>query len=353
MSLNDPTVLSDVKRIVANLEDCGQKLEGKVIVVTGGSGFLGKYIINTLIQLNKDFLKNPCKIISIDNYITSSTKGEERAEESIVYIQHNVVNPVRLEGKVDYIIHAAGIASPVYYQKYPLETIDVAVQGTRNMLELAKEKQVQSFLFFSSSEIYGDPTPDAIPTKETYKGYVACNGPRSCYDESKRLGETLCYIYTHNYSVPIKIVRPFNVYGPGMGAADKRVIPAFLYNALTNKPLTVHSSGTQTRTFCYISDAVTGFFKVLLLGRDGEAYNIGNTDNEITMNTLALTLQEVFKNPLEINNIDYPEGYPQDEPKRRCPDLTKVREEVGYSPQVDLKQGLALSVNWAKVNWEF
>lgn len=351
MSLKDTTVLSDIKRIVQSLGDHSALLEGKVIVVTGGSGFLGKYIIDTLVYLNSKVLLVPCKIISIDNYITSSTEGQEGSKRHIKYINHNVVEPISIKGRVDYIIHAAGIASPIYYQKYPLETIDVAVLGTRNMLELAKEKKVKSFLYFSSSEIYGDPTPDFIPTKETYKGNVSSIGPRSCYDESKRLGETLCTVYHNLYQIPVKIVRPFNVYGPGMGPFDHRVIPTFIYRALMDQPIPVHSSGNQTRTFCYISDAVTGFYLVLLAGKAGEAYNVGNQDDEITMNKLATTLDKVFENKLIINNIKYPKGYPQDEPQRRCPDIFKIHEDVGFQTKISLKLGLSKTVNWCKRNW--
>jgi UDP-glucuronate decarboxylase len=165
-------------------------------------------------------------------------------------------------------LHAAGVASPVYYMRYPLETIDSAVQGTKNLLELArKNKHLESFIFFSSSEIYGDPDPGSVPTPETYHGYVSSVGPRACYDESKRLGETIATVYQQRYDVPVKIVRPFNVFGPGMRHDDRRVIPMFTYEALNGRPLPVHSDGSQTRTFCYITDAICGFLQTLLKGK--------------------------------------------------------------------------------------
>ena len=347
----DKVVKEDIKRITTQLKDLIPLLEDQTVLITGGSGFLGKYIVSTLLSLNNKGLKKPCKIISVDNHITSEKESSTEKTPHLTLIAQNIKRKLNHPGKVDYIIHAAGIASPIYYQKFPLETIDAAVTGTRNMLELAKKKKVKGFLFFSSSEIYGDPTPNAIPTKENYKGNVSCFGPRSCYDESKRLGETLCYIYHNLYNLPIKIVRPFNIYGPGMGPFDHRVIPTFILKALTGGPIPVHSSGKQTRTFCYISDAVTGFFQVLLSGQSGQAYNVGSSDNEINMNRLANILKKVFKGSIEIENIDYPKDYPQDEPQRRCPDLKKIKKDVKYRPQVSLQEGLSKTVLWCRKNW--
>lgn len=349
MSNLNPVIENDIKKISRNLTGVYQLLEGKTLLITGGSGFLGKYLINTILYLNENRLNKPCKIISLDNHITSTETSVK--EKNLTQINHDVKQPLSTKSKIDYIIHAAGIASPVYYQKFPLETIDAAVNGTRNMLELARKKKIQSFLYFSSSEIYGDPPADQIPTKETFKGYVSCFGPRSCYDESKRLGETLCYVYKTRFNVPIKIVRPFNVFGPGMAPFDHRVIPSFLYSAFTGEPLQVHSSGNQTRTFCYISDATTAFLLVLLIGSSGEAYNVGNNKNEINMNQLANSLNQIFKNKIQINNVEYPKNYPADEPQRRCPDLTKIKKQVGYKANVNLKQGLQKTVKWCKSNW--
>lgn len=349
--MKDPVVEQDIKEIVQSIKHLWPKLEGKTIVITGGSGFLGKYFLNTFGYLNQKVLKNPLKVYSLDNHITSGQDYMLFPHKKIQTITHDVKKKIKLNDDINYIIHAAGIASPVYYQKYPLETIDAAVNGTRNMLELAKKKRVESFLFFSSSEIYGNPTPDQIPTKETYNGNVSSIGPRSCYDESKRLGETLSMVYFNLFATPIKIVRPFNVFGPGMGYYDHRVIPTFIYKALTNEPIPVHDSGNQTRTFCYISDAIIGFLLVLLSGENGQAYNIGNDKNEINMNKLAQILKSVLKGKLIIRNIEYPAGYPADEPQRRCPDLSKVKKTVGYQSKVNLKEGLARSIKWCKANW--
>ena len=343
----------DIAQITDKLADISKKLEGRTVLITGGSGFLGKYIIGTIYYLNKNKFKNPCKVISLDNYITSAHNDYYKIpkNEYINYKKKDVTKTVSINSSIDYIIHAAGIASPIYYQRYPLETIKVAVDGTKNMLDLAVKRKVKSFLYFSSSEIYGNPTPDAIPTKETYNGNVSSIGPRSCYDESKRLGETYCMNYFTIFKTPIKMVRPFNIYGPGMRPNDYRVIPSFIFNALHKKPLPVHLKGRQTRAFCYIADATVAIFKVLLSEQNGEVYNIGNDEKEIDMNELAQTLNSVFDKKLVINHIPYPKDYPAGEPQRRCPSLKKIRSNLDYKPAVTLKDGLARTSAWCRVNW--
>lgn len=341
-------IQEDIKRIVKDLGKDAKKIEGKTIVITGGSGFLGKYFLQTFWYLNKYVFTKKCKVISLDNHITG-TKGTDSdlsGDKDFTFIQHDVRTKFSYNGTVDYIIHAAGIASPVYYMRYPLETLEVAAHGTQYMLDFAKEKKIKSFLFFSSSEIYGDPDPNFVPTPETYPGNVSCTGPRACYDESKRLGETLCTIYLRLYNLPVKIVRPFNVYGPGMRSDDYRVIPRFLTSALKKSPLPVHAGGNQTRTFCYISDAITAFIKILLLGQNGEPYNVGNSDNEVNMMNLAKMISDMFKGNVEAKSVDYPETYPRADPMRRCPDLTKIRTLFDYQPRMLLKDGLNRTLKW-------
>ena len=250
-------------------------------------------------------------------------------------------------GDLHHIIHMAGIASPSYYAKYPLETIDVAVKGTRNLLNIARQHdELESFLYFSSSEIYGDARE--VPTPETYKGNVSCLGPRACYDESKRLGETLCGVYHQQYGVPVRITRPFNVFGLGMSHDDRRVIPMFTYEAIHSRPLPVFRNGMQTRTFCWVSDALEGFLKVMLHGVPGEAYNIGNPNNEISMRDLALLFKELYPFKLTWRLDPYPNTYPQDEPLRRCPDISKAIAHCDYFPRVTLEQGVDNFIRWAR-----
>lgn len=346
-------IQGDIRSIIKGIAKEVRRLEGKTLLISGGAGFLGSYIIATIYQLNKKVLRNPCKVISIDNFITGKKRRiiEEINDENFKFIEADVTKPLEVKDKIDYIIHAAGIASPVYYQKYPLETIESAIFGAKNLLELARKKRIKSFLYFSSSEIYGDPDPNFIPTPETYLGNVSSLGPRACYDESKRLGETICMTHFSLYNIPVKIVRPFNIYGPGMAPDDYRVVPTFISRALKREPLPVHGKGYQTRTFCYISDAIAGFLKVLLSTDNGEVYNVGNDENEINVLGIAKIIADLFDNKIEIHTIPYPKNYPQEEPRRRCPDLTKIRTRLGYSPKISLKQGLLRVIKWYKLEY--
>lgn len=350
--MSEQLVREDIAAIATGLGDEKMKLAGKTVLLSGGSGFLGKYIIGALCELNDTVLKdNPCKIISVDNFITGSTHPQfnYKNRPDVLEVWADIAYPLPVREDIHYIIHAAGLASPVYYKKYPLETIDSAILGIRNLLELGKKnKGLEGFLFFSSSEIYGDPDPKSVPTPETYHGYVSSVGPRACYDESKRLGETIATIYHEQFGMPTTIVRPFNVFGPGMGHADRRVLPMFAYKAINKEPIPVHGDGHQTRTFCYISDAITGFLKVLLIGKPGEAYNIGNDESEISMKDLAELFTTVTGDGATYELIPYPSNYPAGEPQRRCPDITKAKTDLNFQHRVNLKEGLTRFVTWCK-----
>ena len=340
-------IKEDLESIIRDLGEDAKKLEGKTLLISGGAGFLGSYFVGTIHLLNKKFA-NPCKVIIIDNYITGSKDSfiHKLADENIRLIEADVTKPFNIDEPVHFIIHAAGLASPVYYRKFPLETIDVAILGTKNLLELAREKKVESYLGFSSSEIYGNPDPNFVPTPETYRGNVSCIGPRSSYDESKRLAETISVTYHQIHGVPTKVVRPFNIYGPGMKPNDYRVVPTFMTRAMQGKPLPVHDKGNQTRTFCYISDAIVGFLKVLLSHKSGEIYNVGIDGPEVNMVSLASMVANLFQHKVPVELIDYPDTYPADEPNRRCPDLTKIKTHLNYSPKVGLKDGLERTLAW-------
>jgi len=343
----DRVVEEDIKNIASEIAPVANKLNGKTLLITGGAGFLGNYIILTIDYLNKHFLKNPCKIISVDNFITG-VRYQLPEGPTFKVIQHDIKLPLKVEDDVNFVIHAAGLGSPKFYRIYKIETIDVGVIGTKNMLEFAREKNAESFMFFSSSEIYGNPDPKFVPTPETYWGNVLCTGPRANYDESKRLGETLCITYNEVYNIPVKIVRPFNVYGPGMRKDDARVIPNFVSNALRGNPLPVNDEGNCTRTFCYITDAVAGFFKVLLSDYNKEPFNVGYDQQEVSIADLANIMAKIFDNKVEITKgVGINDAYGVAEPKRRCPDLTKIRTKLGYNPKINLETGLRRFIQWA------
>jgi UDP-glucuronate decarboxylase len=343
--------MDDVQEIVERLGKDAHRFAGKTILLSGGAGFLGRHFVATFGRLNATVLSAPCRVISVDNYITGkriSLHENERHDPNILDVWADVTYPLPLREDVHFVLHAAGVASPVFYMKYPLETIESSVEGSRTLLDFSRRtKTVESFLLFSSSEIYGDPAPSAIPTPETYFGYVSSTGPRACYDESKRLAETIATVYCQHFDIPVKIVRPFNVFGPGMQPYDRRVVPTFTYGALNRKPLPVHGDGRQTRTFCYITDAIVGFLQALLHGKKGEAYNIGNSDNEIAMADFAQLFAEMIPGAV-FERIPYPDTYPAGEPQRRCPDLTKAASHLNYAPAVDMRDGLGRFIAWAR-----
>jgi UDP-glucuronate decarboxylase len=337
---------SDLAEIVENLGETAHCLAGKTILVTGARGFLGRHFTEIIIFLNKNVLKSPCTIVGFDNLLTAGDIGNKLEDRpNVQFVKHDVVRPIEWEGSIDYIIHAAGIASPFYYRAYPLETLEAAITGTRNMLELATKHRAR-VTFFSSSEIYGDPDPKHIPTPESYRGSVSCRGPRACYDESKRVGETLCYVFHEKFGTMATTIRPFNIYGPGMQESDYRVLPNFASRIKAGKSLSVYGNGSQTRTFCYITDALVGFFLTVIKGVSGEAYNIGNTQPEVSMMDLIKKMEEVLHRPIEYNVIEYPDSYPTDEPMRRCPDIRKARLQLNYEPRVPLEEGLRRFLTW-------
>jgi len=335
-------VSEDIKWILDDIKEFATTLEGKSVLVVGGKGFLGTYFVKVLIALNQ-ILKKPIKIIVLDNLITAKDK-EDYHDSAVKFVEQNIAENFSISDDVNYIIHAASIASPPMYRKFPLKTVDVNYQGTRNLLEIAKEKKIESMLFLSSSEIYGDP--DIIPTPESYWGYVSCIGPRACYDESKRLAETICLLYYQQYKVPIKIARPFNVYGPFLNLNDGRIIPDFMNNAIKNSEILIHSDGNPTRSFCYVTDAMCGFFRLLILSPPGTICNVGD-DEEISVNEVAEIIKKTIKKPIKIKYEKSPDSnYTVDNPKRRCPDLSKIKKSVNYKPKVKFEKGIKRLYHW-------
>jgi len=358
----EEVVANDLDYILANLDGVVEQLYGKHLLVIGGAGFLGYYLTQSITHFNKRTDK-PVRLTVYDNFIRGMPAWLEKlGEEPGVTVEtFDVTNPLTASnGQFDYIIHAASIASPTYYRQFPIETMDANVEGIRHVLEYAREAQttgtpVSGILFYSTSEIYGDPDPGNIPTAETYRGNVSCTGPRACYDESKRYGETLCVNFASQHNVPVRIARPFNNYGPGLKIDDARVLPDFCRDILSQRDIVMYSDGTPTRTFCYITDAIVGYFRILILGKNGESYNIGTETPEISMRELADLVvgmgQELFDYQGKVvmqTNAD--SEYLTDNPNRRCPDITKARNDIGYQPGVNLSTGLGNTLIWYREN---
>jgi len=346
-------IKNDINEIINKIDN--SRFSGKTILLTGAAGFLGTYFVHYFTALNDmKILQTPCKMVLVENFIRGIPDWFETIKNraDIQFIEADINKYINLP-KSDFIIHAATIASPTYYRMYPIETMDANVIGLRNLLDFAKTSPCESFLFFSTSEIYGDPTPENIPTKETYRGNVSCTGPRACYDESKRYGETLCINFYQQYKIPVKIVRPFNNYGPGLRLEDRRVIPDFFSNILNKNKIVILSDGKATRTFCYITDAITGYLQTLLSPYNGESFNIGTTSPEITMFELAQKISFIVNGE---GNFEYEYyksndiNYLTDNPQRRCPDLTKSKTLLGYDPQISLDEGLTRIYNYYKTN---
>ena len=356
---------SDMDYISNSLREELDMLSGKKILLTGGAGFLGYELTHLFSQVGFEDGRKSIDLTVYDNFSRGSKQWLKNLsnKSNVSLIRHDITKPIPDNAPdFDYIIHAASIASPIYYRQFPIETIDANVNGLRNLLDYASkradlDKPILSMLYFSTSEIYGNPSHDAIPTSETYRGFVSCTGPRACYDESKRLGETLCVNFAQQFDVPVKMARPFNNYGPGLDINDKRVIPDFARNILTYEDIVILSDGNTTRTFCYVADAICGYMKVLIKGRSGEPYNIGVDSPEISMRELAEKIAKTgrkifdYKGKVVYHTSD-DTNYLVDNPNRRCPDISKASNELGYTPKISIEEGLKRSLLWYKDNQE-
>ena len=350
----------DLNYIHAKAREELEILSGKTILFTGANGFLGYYFIKSILAWNDIYPQKNITIYALDTFVTGVPEWLSKRNNLKILKKDIIIYKPSVELDFDYIIHAASIASPIFYRKYPIETINANVQGVYNILNYMVKKQktknkVKGLLFFSSSEIYGDPIKGNIPTPETYRGNVSCTGPRSCYDESKRFGETLCVNFSKVHNLDIKIARPFNNFGPGLKINDGRVIPDFASNILSNKNITLFSQGSTTRTFCYIADAIVGYIKILIKGKTSESYNIGVEKPEIAIVDLAEKMRKIavkhFGYSGEIikrqNSDQY---YLTDSPNRRCPRIDKARKNLGYEPEISLDEGLTNTLFWYRDN---
>ena len=303
-------------------------------VVTGGAGFLGSHICDKLLSEN-------FKVICVDNLLTGSTDNISHlaGNPAFTFIKHDVTNYIFIPGRIDYILHFASPASPIDYLKLPIQTLKVGSLGTHKALGLAKEKKA-TFLLASTSEVYGDPA--VHPQSEDYWGNVNPIGPRGVYDEAKRFSEALTMAYNRYHGVDTRIVRIFNTFGPRMRLADGRALPAFIGQALRGEDITVFGDGSQTRSFCYVSDQIDGIFK-LLISKETNPVNIGNPE-EISVKQFA---EEVIKATRTKSKIIYQE-LPVDDPKVRQPNIEKAKDILGWEPKVDRKKGLDLTIKYFK-----
>jgi dTDP-glucose 4,6-dehydratase len=304
------------------------------IVLSGAAGFIGSHLCDRL-------LADGHHVIAVDNLLTGSANNLEHVADNprFDFAQHDITQPFGLPGAIDCILNLASPASPRDYLEHPIETLDVGSAGTRNLLELARSKRAR-FLLASTSECYGDP--QVHPQVESYWGHVNPVGPRSCYDEAKRFAEALTMAYHRKHNLRTNIARIFNTYGPRMKLSDGRVVPELIDQALRGAPMTVYGDGTQTRSFCYVSDLVDGLCRLM---RSDERYpvNLGNPC-ETTILEFARTVRRLTGSQSEIVH----KSLPEDDPKQRQPDIGKARNLLGWEPRVPLEEGLRLTIDYFK-----
>jgi len=304
------------------------------VLVTGGAGFLGSHMVDYLV-------KQGHQVHVLDNLQTGTLDNLEHLKDNsnVVFVKHDVIEPWNPEDlKFDQIYHMACAASPPFYQAVPIHTLMTSVYGTNNMLQLAQKHNAR-LLFTSTSEVYGDP--DIHPQKEDYWGNVNCTGIRSCYDEGKRAGETLCFDYNRVHKVQVRVARIFNTYGPRMNLKDGRIISNFVFQSLTNTPLTVFGDGSQTRSFCYVSDLIEGLVRLMNNEQTIGPVNVGNPE-EHTVLEMAERIRKVI-GETDANKIVF-EGLPSDDPKKRKPDITLAKKYLNWEPQVSLEEGLRRTI---------
>ena len=305
----------------------------KRILVTGGAGFVGSHLCERLLGLGDE-------VICLDNFFTAQRRNIEHLldHNRFELVRHDVTQPIVIE--VDEVYHLACPASPIHYQRNPVRTIRTAVEGTLNMLDLAREVRAR-ILIASTSEVYGDPKEH--PQVESYWGHVNPIGPRACYDEGKRCAETLAVSYARQYGVVTRIARIFNTYGPRMHEDDGRVVSNFVLQALRGEPITIYGEGTQTRSFCFVSDLVSGFIKLMALPDDPGPVNLGNP-RESTILELAELILKLVQSKSKLLR----EPLPVDDPTRRCPDISKAKRLLDWQPTVSLETGLGQTIEYMR-----
>lgn len=338
----------DLKKII-NFDLPWEHLEGKNILITGANGMLPSYIVETMLCLNEKKFGEKLKIFAvIRNLGKANTRFKRYLHRSdLNFIVQDIREPLELEDEIHYLIHAASNASPKYYGVDPVGTLIPNTIGTYNCLEFAKKKEIESFLYFSSGEVYGNVQNPNLPISEDTFGVLDPTTLRSCYAESKRMAETMCIAWFKQYNIPVKIVRPFHTYGPYMQLDDGRVFADLVSNIIYKQDLLIKGDGTAKRTFCYISDATIAFFLVLLKGQSGHSYNVGgNKSCELSVFELANMLKEIFSEKdlnIYIEGSSIQNNYIKSHVSRVIPDITKIRK-LGWSPKTSTKEGFERTV---------
>jgi UDP-glucuronate decarboxylase len=321
------------------------RLAGQTVCVTGAAGFLPSYMVETMLYLNET-RRLGIRVLAI----ARNRAGFERrfahhaGRSDLVCIEQDISAPFALDERPDYLIHAASQASPKYYSVDPVGTLSANTVGTAALLQWARDSTSKGFLYFSSSEVYGQAA--RVPTAEHDYGYLDPTNVRACYAESKRMGENMCVSWHHQYGVPAKIVRPFHTYGPRMQLDDGRVYADFVASILRNEAIALKSDGLATRSFCYSADAVAGFWKVLLDGDNAQAYNIGNPDGEISMRALGQLLVAMYpEKGLTLSFVERPQrdAYLASAVARGCPDIAKARA-LGWQPVTSVADGFRRTI---------
>ncbi len=305
------------------------------ILVTGGAGFIGSHLIDTL-------LENGERVICVDNLFTGSRDNIAHliGKKNFVFVDHDIVSPLHLEERIDQIYNLACPASPVHYQHNPGHTIKASTIVVINMFGLARKHRAR-FLQASTSEVYGDPL--VHPQSEEYRGNVNTMGPRACYDEGKRCAETLASDYYRMHGLEIKIIRIFNTYGPRMALNDGRVVSNFIVQALKGEPISIDGDGSQTRSFCYVSDLVDGMIRLMNSPKDVQGpINVGNP----TENTIKEFAERILTLTKSSSTLTYTGTFREDDPMQRCPDISKAKSLLGWKPQVDLDTGLGHTIEY-------
>lgn len=348
-------IQQDIENIVSSDVDWA-KFEGKTILVTGANGMLPSYLVLTLIELNKSILIKPCKVIALVRNMEKARRvfHDVLDDKNLHFIVQNVCDSLDYKDDINFIIHAASQASPKYYGVDPVGTLNANILGTHNLLTLAIKKHTESFLMFSSGGVYGEIDSSKMPMKESDSGYLNCLNVRNCYFESKRMAENMCVSYASQYDLNTKIVRVFHTYGPNMDINDGRAFSDFCRNIINHEDIILRSDGSARRTFCYVSDAVKAYFKVLLEGEKGTAYNVGNQFQETSVKELADILVNLYpdrhlsvKTIIDDNDITY--GKMKSPVKRTVPDVSRLIS-LGWMPHISISEGFKRTIDAIEIN---